>query len=262
MLYAHHQRAIQRLTEHFQPDPAFTALIIGGSVAKGWAGENSDVDFMLVATADEFARRTARNELLYFSKDFTDYEGGYVDGKIIDLPFLEEVADHGNEVARAAFFSTWTAYSRDPRIDALIQQIPVYPEAEREAKLQAFYSEVVVGNWFIGEAMKRRDQYLLTHAASEMALFGGRLILAYNRILYPYHKWLTHEIARAPEKPADFMERFQALLDAPSATTAQAYTDMLTAYHDWGVSLPETFVNFTKDREWNWRGQRAPLHDW
>jgi hypothetical protein len=260
--YPHHQRTIERVTEHFQHDPAIVALLIGGSVAKGWAAESSDVDIMLVVTDEEFARRTASREFLYFTRDFCDYEGGYVDGKFTDVSFLKEVADHGNEVARAAFVSAWVAFSRDPAVDALLQRIPVYPEAERAAKLTAFYSQVVVGNWFMQEAVKRGDKYLMTHAAGEMALFGGRLILAYNRILYPYHKWLMHEVAAAPEKPDQYMVLVNALLDTPGVETAQAFTDAISAYHDWGVSFPEVFINFTRDREWNWRGQRAPIHDW
>ena len=84
-MYPQHERTIQRLTEHFQADLNFTALIIGGSVVKGWALENSDVDFVLVATDQEYARRVATRAYGYFSRDFTDYPDGYVDGKIIDL---------------------------------------------------------------------------------------------------------------------------------------------------------------------------------
>lgn len=261
-MHPHHQRTIERVTEHFRNDPGIIALIIGGSVAKGWEAENSDVDIVLVATDEEFARRAAASQILYFTRDFCDYEGGYVDGKFVDVAFLKEVADHGNEVARAAFYCTWVAFSHDPAVEALIKRIPVYPEAERDAKIKAFYSQVVVRNWFMQEGVKRGDKYLMTYAASEMALFGGRLFLAYNRMLYPYHKWLMHEVARAPEKPENFMALVGALLDNPGVETAQAYCDAITAYHDWGVSFPEVFVNFTHDREWNWRGQRAPLHDW
>jgi predicted nucleotidyltransferase len=46
----HHQRAIDRLTEAYQDDPDFPAVIIGGSVAKGFARADSDVDFLIVAT--------------------------------------------------------------------------------------------------------------------------------------------------------------------------------------------------------------------
>lgn len=261
-MHPHHQQTIERVTEHFRADPTVLALIIGGSVAKGWESETSDVDILLVVSAEEFARRVAAGQQLYFTRDFCDYEGGYVDGKFLDVAFLEEVAEHGNEIARAAFYGTKIAFSRDPQIDALIQRIPVYPEAARDARLKAFYSEVVVGNWFMQEACKRGDKYLMIYAASEMTLFGGRLILAYNRMLYPFHKWLMHEVTRAPEKPANYLALVDALLDTPNVETAQAFTDALTAYHDWGVSLGECFVNFTRDREWNWRGQRAPIHDW
>ncbi len=261
-MYPNHQRTIQRVIEHFKDDPHFIALLIGGSVAKGWASAASDVDIVLIATDEEFAHRSATGEFLYYTTEFSDYEGGYVDGKIINWGFLEEVADHGSEVARAAFYGVQVAFTHDPVLVSLITRIPIYPEAEREAKLKAFYSEVVVGNWFIGEATKRGDRYLLLHAVSEMTLFGGRLILAYNRMLYPYHKWLLHEVERAPDKPDNFMALTQALLDTPSVETAQAYTDALTAYHDWGVSFSETFRHFTRDQEWNWRSQRAPLCDW
>jgi len=261
-MYPHHQQTIKKLTAHFQDDPRFLAMIIGGSVAKGWAAENSDVDFMLVATDEEFARRAPTTDYLFFSRDFTDYEDGYVDGKIIDRKFIEDVADHGSEPARAAFVSTWIACSRSPDLDALIKRCPVYPEAERDAKMKAFYSQIVLGKWFISEAEKRRNRYLLTHAASELALFGGRLLLAYNRILFPYHKWFTHELERAPEKPVHFMELFEALLANPGTATAEPYCEMISAYRDWDVTFPEAVANFTQESEWNWRSHRAPLHDW
>src|SRR5664279_1116501 len=212
LMYPNHQRTIQRVIDHFQPDPSILALIIGGSVAKGWAAETSDVDIMLVVTDEEFARRSASGDMLYFTRDFCDYEGGYVDGKFVDMAFLNEVADHGNEIARAAFLSVQIAFSRDPALEALVRRIPVYPEAERDAKLRAFFSQIIVANWFVGEAAKRGDSYLMAHAVSEFGLYAGRLILAYNRMLYPYHKWLMHEVARAPEKPPQFIEMLDALL--------------------------------------------------
>ncbi len=261
-MYENHQRTINRVIEHFSADPRYVALILGGSVAKGWAAPNSDVDIMLVVTEAEFVRRSASGEFLYFTRDFCDYEEGYVDGKIVDVQFLNEVADHGSEVARASFVSARLLYSHQPGLDTLLARIPVYPEAEREAKMKAFYSQVIVGGWFFKEAEKRHDKYLMTHAAGETALFACRLILAYNRILYPYHKWLMHEIERAPEKPPRFMELLQALLDAPGPATADALAEAITAYRDWGVSFSETFVNFTRDQEWNWRSGRAPIYDW
>ncbi|NNF40149.1 MAG: nucleotidyltransferase domain-containing protein, partial [Woeseiaceae bacterium] len=50
----HHQRAIDRLADAYRDDPRFRALIIGGSVAKGYAREDSDVDFLIVASDEVF----------------------------------------------------------------------------------------------------------------------------------------------------------------------------------------------------------------
>lgn len=261
-MYPHHQHTIDRVTTHFQQDPNILAVIVGGSVAKGWAAEQSDVDIMLVVTDEEFARRTQQNEFLYFTRDFCDYEGGYVDGKYMDVGFLREVADHGSEPARAAFLSTWLTFSRQPEIDDLLKQITTYPEADREAKLKAFYSQMLVGNWFMGEAVKRQNKYLITHAARDTALFGGRLILAYNRMLYPYHKWFLQQLSLAPEKPHNMLPLMQSLLDNPGTETAQAFFDAVAGFRDWGVAMQEAFYNFTRDSEWNWRSQRPPIYDW
>lgn len=261
-MHDNHTRAVERVRAHFSEDPRILALILGGSVAKGWAAPTSDVDILLVASDEEFARRSASGELLYYTRDFTDYDDGYVDGKFVDVKFLEDVADHGSEVARAAFYCARVIFSRQPGIEALVSRIPVYPEAERDAKMKSFYSQVIVGGWFFREAEKRRDRYLMTHAASDMVLFASRLILAYNRMLYPYHKWLMHEVERAPEKPANFTELIHAVLETPSPATADALAEAITAYRDWGVSFGETFVHFTRDQEWNWRGGHTPIYDW
>src|SRR5215471_5140805 len=135
---AHHQRVVRRLADHFQADPRFLAMIVGGSVAKGWASDDSDVDVMLIATDQEFAHRLSTGELGYVTEEMSDYPGGYVDGKIIDVAFLRDVADHGSEPARAAFMDVVVAYSHIPDLEALLAPITVYPEHERTAKMRAF----------------------------------------------------------------------------------------------------------------------------
>src|SRR5512143_2937769 len=111
VFYPHHQRAIDRVIDRFKGDPNYLALLIGGSLVKGYGDENSDVDFMLIATAEEYARCRLDRTLTYYSADLCDYPGGYVDGKIVDVAFLEEVADRGSEPARAAFEKVFVAYS-------------------------------------------------------------------------------------------------------------------------------------------------------
>ncbi len=117
-MYPHHERALEKVKAHFEQDPTILALLFGGSLAKGWGSETSDVDIMLIVSEEEFARRDRSGELLYFSLDFTDYEGGYIDGKYQSVAFLEEIAECGSEVARAAFYGVQIVFSRLPDLDA------------------------------------------------------------------------------------------------------------------------------------------------
>ena len=146
-----HQRTVDRLIERFSADPAFDALLIGGSIARGWEREDSDVDIILLAGEQEHARRAPKFDLHFFSRDFSDYPGGYVDGKIVDLAFLEEVAEKGSEPARAAFVGAIVAYSRCPGLAELLARITAYPETERQEKIRTFYAQVQALQWYMGE---------------------------------------------------------------------------------------------------------------
>jgi predicted nucleotidyltransferase len=56
-MHPHHQRTIQRMISRFQPDPAALALIIIGSVARGDARADSDVDCYLLMDDQAYQSR-------------------------------------------------------------------------------------------------------------------------------------------------------------------------------------------------------------
>lgn len=256
-----HQRAITRLVEAYEDNPRFLALIVGGSVAKGCARADSDVDFMIVADDDEFARRDAADDLFINRRDLCDYEGGFVDGKVIDLPYLRDVAAFGNEPSRAAFLGAFTAFCHRQEVEDILPAIPVYPQQGHERRIKAFYSMAFIQNWLMGEAVRHDNPYTVLRAASQLALYAGRLVLAHNRVLYPYHKWLTRALEEAPEKPEAFMASLAALNAAPSAKTAGQLFDGLRQFRDWGVEDLEAYMWFMREVEWGWRGGRASLED-
>ena len=258
----HHQRAIDRLADAYREDPEFLAIIIGGSVAKGYARDDSDVDFLIVATDKDFERRLAARDLFINRTDLCDYQGGFVDGKIINLAHLEEVARKGNEPSRAAFEGAFVAYSHVPGLDTLLQRIPVYPEAGHEDRIKAFYCMAFMQHWLFHEAERHDNRYTLSRSASQLALFTGRLILAHNRTLFPYHKWLPRALAAVPDKPGDLMQLFNGLLDEPSAATATALFERVRHFRDWGVSDLEAYTWFMTDVEWSWMSGRTPIEDW
>ena len=258
----HHQRAIERLADAYRDDPEFLGLIIGGSVAKGYARDDSDVDFMIIATDEAFERRLAERDLFINRTDLCDYDKGFVDGKIINLGFLRDVAERGNEPSRAAFLGAFAAYSHVPDLDALLQRIPVYPEAGHDERIRAFYTMTFIQHWLFHEADRHNNCYTLTRAASPLALFAGRLILAHNRTLFPFHKWLPRTLEAVPEKPDGFMACFNQLLEEPGSASATALFELVRDFQDWGVSDLEAYTWFMTDVEWSWMSGKTPIEDW
>lgn len=260
--YPHHERTFERLIDRYQADPNFLALLIGGSLAKGYGDENSDVDFMLIATDEEYARRQPDRALTIYGTELCDYPGGYVDGKIIDAAFLAEVADRGSEPARSAFEQVRVAYSRLPQLADLLKSITTYPEAKHVDKVRSFYAQLLAMQWYVGEAEKRANQYLLMHTVSELVLFGGRLILAHNRLLYPYHKWFLRRVQDAPDKPADLMVLIDAVLNTPSKANADRFCEAILNFTEWPAPPEGWPARFMEDTEWAWRYGQAAIADW
>ena len=257
-----HSRAIQRLRDKYEGDPRYRALIIVGSVATGEASEGADVDHLIVATDEEFARRVADETIHYSTEDLADYPGGYVEGKFVDYGFLEEAAARGSEPARAQFVGAQVVFSDIPGLQELVASLAEYPEAEREGKIRTFYAHMMVLRDYLDYGEQKGEPYIVARAASGVALFAGRLILAHNRILYPYHKWFMRELRRAPDKPDGFLDMLDALLKSPTAAKCDALCACVNDFMDLGRHKPGWISRFVMDTEWNWRHGRGPVEDW
>ncbi len=258
---SHHQAAIDRLVEEYRDDPGYLGLIIGGSVAKGYARDDSDVDFLIIANDDNYRRRLVDQDLFINRTDLCDYEGGYVDGKIISTDYLVRVAEKGNEPSRAAFQGAFLGFSHDDALESLLARIPVYPEEGRDERIRAFYSMAFIQNWLIHEADRHGNRYTELRAASQLALFAGRLLLAHNRELFPYHKWLPVVLEAVPEKPDGFMQAFDRLVTEPTAANAALLFNLLRSFRDWGVSDLEAYTWFMTDVENAWMSDATSLED-
>jgi hypothetical protein len=216
---------------------------------------------MLVFSDAAAAERLEQGELTIFDDTLADYEGGYLDGKVIGLDFIDEVAARGSEPARWAFEDAFVAFSRGEGLEERIAAAAAYPEHERDEKLRDFASHVMLMEWFMREAEKRRDRYLAVFAGSRLALYAGRTILTLNRMLYPYHKWFLLQLERAPRKPDGLLEQIDALLAAPGIEPAVDLVASVTAFADLDLTMPEAVSRFMRRSEWNWRFGPAPLED-
>ena len=60
-------------------------VLVGGSIAHGFATATSDVDLLIVVSDAEWERRLAAGDTTELDRESATYEGGYVDCKYTSL---------------------------------------------------------------------------------------------------------------------------------------------------------------------------------
>ncbi|MGO8673623.1 MAG: nucleotidyltransferase domain-containing protein [Capsulimonadaceae bacterium] len=234
-MFPHHQSTIERVTDAFSARPEVEAVLLGGSIAHGFAQENSDIDIMILVSEDEHARRAAAGDLHYFNTDLSTYAGGYIDGKYICRSFLNQVERMGSEPARFAFADAQVLFSRSPDLADQLPRIARYPVEEKLARISRFHAQFEGWRWYVGEAVRQRDGYLMGVAVTRLLLFGGRMILAHNETLYPYHKWFFKVLDRVVDKPEGLMDVMRLLSRHHTLERAAGYYDLVMQWRDWEV---------------------------
>lgn len=260
-LFAHHSASIENVRQHFAAQPGVEAVLLGGSIAHGYARATSDVDILILLPEAEFERRRQQQDLSFFNAELCTYEGGYVDGKFTALSFLTRVAEMGSEPARYAFQDAKILLSRVPDLPALLAAITRYPQEHKLDRMTRFLAQLEAWHWYSHQALAIDNRYLLNMATSKLALFGTRLLLAHNELLYPYHKWMLRVLAQAPEQPADMVTLTHDLMAHPSETSVSAYFQAVRGFREWPTSTKFWSMQFIQDSEWNWMDGSTPIDD-
>ncbi|KAM7197443.1 hypothetical protein V8F20_006588 [Naviculisporaceae sp. PSN 640] len=268
-MFEHHAASVEVIKAHFEADSDVLALLLTGSIAHGFAKADSDVDMLVVLSEDAYQARLASGDTTFVRHDLTTYEGGYVDGKYISLSFMLSVAEKGSEPSRWAFEGATVLFERNlklpdgvPDLSTLIKSLVQYPLAEKTQKIIQFRTQLEIWRWYCTEGRKKNNPYLLNVAVSKLVLFGGRLILAHNEMLYPYHKWFVKVLEGAKEKPEGFMEMFdKAVRDPWKEENTQGFYDMVVAFREWERPKFRFGAQFAEDSELNWMYLKTPVDD-
>ena len=194
-MHPHHRAAVERVTERLRADPEVQALLLAGSIAHGFAREDSDVDLLVVVGDD----------------------------------------------ALAAIFR--------------------YPAVGKAERIARFHAQFEAWHWYAHEARKLGDRYLLGLAVSRTVLFGGRMILAHNERLFPYHKWFLRVLEAVPDRPADLMPRIAALHDDPSEGALLSFWATIKNFRAWEGGDRPWSAQFMIDSELGWLDGRTPVDD-
>ena len=260
-MYAHHAETIERAVERFRADPEVLALILGGSVAHGFERPDSDIDVMVIVSDERFAERSRAGGLLTVFPELATYPKGYVDAKYLGAGVLPLVAEKGSEPARFAFKDSRVLFSRLDGLEETLKLIARFPAEGKAVRLRRFRAQFEAWNWYAAEALKHDNPYLLGVSVDKLVLFGGRLILAHNELLYPYHKWFLRVLMDAPDRPADLMDVVGTLLAEHSAENIRRFYDLVNGFRDWGSSDITWPAQFVADSELNWVDGPAPIDD-
>ena len=264
-MYTHHRETIEKIKDAFKDRDGILAVLLGGSVAHGFCTESSDVDIMLIVSEEEYVRRRDTDQLLYWDNTLPTYEGGYVDGKYISIEFMKKVRERGSEPARFAFQDAQIILSNMEGLSELLEGITRYPLEGKALRMARFYAQLEAWKWYCGEAIRHGNAYLLNLAVSKLILFGGRLILAHNEMLYPYHKWFLRVLSGAPDKPEDMMVHIEGLLREASGENVDAFYDCINGFRQWvgdDISYGQSWGQFFMyDSELNWLSGHTPVDD-
>ncbi|MEM9753541.1 MAG: hypothetical protein AAF916_09165 [Planctomycetota bacterium] len=262
-LWPHHERAIASLLVELRDNPDALALVLGGSLARGWGRENSDLDGHLLVTEAAMQRRIETNGHAFIpAQNHCDYEGGYVDLKAVSMSLLEDAAVRASEPFRNAFIGVEIVWTREGTDEAalrdVMQRAAAYPEAGHAEKVRQFAAHLRGMHWYVGEATKRNNGYLMLWCTQRVILLASRLVLAENRVLYPYHKWMLQTVADCEHKPEGFLEAVDAAVASPGVETTRKVAELVDGWRTWGPDEPwwEPWISRS---EWAWRieGQGA-----
>lgn len=260
-MYPHHTQTIQNVKEYFERDSQVLALLLSGSIAHGFESETSDVDILIFLTEEEYQKRLQMGQVTFFTMDLCTYPGGYVDGKYLSLSFVRQVAEKGSEPARFAFEGAQILFNRIDGFEQEIRRVVAYPVAEKAERIKRFAAQLEAWHWYCGEALKKGNPYLLGVAVSKLILFGGRLILAHNEMLYPYHKWFLNVLEKAPDKPGGLLDCIHKLNAEPTVENVEAFYQKVKTFQTWNENPYGWGAQFMLDSELNWMDGKTPVDD-
>lgn len=262
-MHAHHAQSIQNVIAAFEDDPAVVALLLGGSLAHGFARPDSDIDITIVVEASDYQLRAREQRLHYINHALCTYPNGYVDGKYVDEGFLRRVAERGSDPARYAFDGARILLSRLSELEALLADIGRYPSAQKRERIERFTAQLLAWRWYHSEALRQQSDYLLQLSLNKLVLFGARIVLAENELFFPYHKWMLRVLESAPQKPPGLLADIHCLLSSPPREKVEAYCQALLDF----IGVDEAAANrawpmrFMTDTELRWLHHEPSIDD-
>lgn len=264
-MYAHHQRSIQNLKGYYEGQEGVIAAVLDGSVVKGTARPDSDIDAIVVVTEEKFAKLKEEGRMTELVFGHCTYEGGYFDIKYKTKSLLEEAAERASEPTRNAYVKAKVLFSSDPDIAPLVSRIAAYPEKERAEKILCFQANLELNRGYFLNCVPAGNAYMRAHLAQEIVYSVYRLILAENRVLFPCNRRLEEAVSGCVRRPENILALGAAFLKEISKENCDAFVSAFLQTTELNMDVPmnEILSAYTLYYEDWWRENVLPFpNEW
>lgn len=261
-MYKHHEESIENMISYFKQQGA-VALILGGSVAKGTARADSDLDGFVILTEEDYAQKEKTHTTTETINGMCTYEDGYFDIKYMTKEYLKELAQKGSEPARNGFTKARILFSNDSEIEELLPQIPIFQKSEKQEKLLSFYSDFWLNYYYFLKSCPI-DGYMKMRTIAEIIYSLYRIILQENEILFDCNRRLEEQVTSISPQTADWVKAAKKLEVSQETQDADVFVEMflqITTYIP-PADINEVLTTYSKDfQEW-WRNPRPNINEW
>ena len=259
----HHEESIQKLIKYFSNNQAVLAIILGGSVAKGLEKPDSDIDAGVIVTDSYYSELVKENRISECIFGHCTYENGYFDVKYFTKDFFKAAAIRGSEPSRNAFVKSYCIFCRDSDIENIVPKIGLFQESEKNEKMDSFYSALALNYHYFWQVSKD-NIYLRIRSASDIVLFGYRLLLQENGVLFPCHKSLFDTVAKLPRKPDNIIYKGECLLNNMRDEDAKSFVESILSFIKYQPpkNWSEVLTRFIDDNEMWWYTERPTIAEW
>jgi len=250
----HHKESLQIMKEHFQRDNDVIALILGGSVAKGEARPDSDLDGIVIVTDEAYEKRKTDGAIADCITNMCTYPGGYFDIKYFNKGYLQLAVKQGSDPTRNSFAGAVIVFSSDPEIEQIIKQIPIYPKHEKLERIKLFHSILrLSGGYFFNMAISNNDQYMLDKCCFEIVYAGLRMLYVHNEIFFPCHLRLLEYTNRLTNKPENIITLAEAVNKNKDTISKDAFINEILNFTDWEIDSKQHGSAYVEKMEQTWQ---------
>ncbi len=262
-MYKHHEESLENLKNYFSGRGEVTALIFGGSVAKGCERPDSDLDAMVVVTEEDYARRVKNRTAVETITGYCTYEGGYFDVKYMTKAFLADAAEKGSEPARNAFLGARVLFTKDEEIPKIVAKIPVFQKKEKEEKMLSFYADFWLNYYYFLQACPL-DGYMKLHAVGEVIYSVYRMVLQENEILFPCNRRLEDFVEKISEETKKLVSLGKAAARSQEFEDVKVFVEYFLGILCWEIptDISNVLSRYTLDFEQWWRVPRPNVNEW